>query len=305
MDTGIWIMAHLVPSFLGEGIFLFMRQPTNHPDSIKGIKQMHYNRDTLVSFSPSVLHYFSLRNWCKTHIYSDLYHRKSSIKMAPDLLRVIPRFPAMLANSMTCNLAKPTNTMMGRFAQRTMEKYNNTLMRNAVKLCQIQPNHNILEVGFGPGVGLLQATTYLKGPKGRLFGLDFSEYMHKVAKTRLASHPDIGNVHLLYGRVERIPLPDQCINGVYHSNCHMYWPDPTAAAAELLRVMKPGAKMVATVDLAFLRHGASQGFFQGVCVEPDPYMEALTKMGFKDVHMEDKEDEGKTFQAIFATAPPA
>ncbi|KAG9348998.1 hypothetical protein JZ751_029315 [Albula glossodonta] len=224
--------------------------------------------------------------------------------MAPDLLRVIPRFPAMLANRMTRNLAKPTNTMMGRFAQRAMEKYNSTLMKNAVKLCQIQPTQNILEVGFGPGVGLLEATAYLKDPKGRLFGLDFSEYMHKVSKMRPASHPDVGNVHLLYGRVECIPLPDQCINGVYDSNCHMYWPEPTAAAAEL-RVMKPGAKMVATVDLAFLRRGVSQGFFQGISVEPDPYMEALTKVGFKDVHMEDKEDEGNTFQAIFATAPPA
>ncbi|KAJ8388396.1 hypothetical protein AAFF_G00134220 [Aldrovandia affinis] len=184
-----------------------------------------------------------------------------------------------------------------------MVKYNSNVMKNAVKLCRIQPSHMILEVGFGPGIGLQEATKFLTDPKGKLFGLDFSEYMHKVAKMRLATHLRAGNVHLLHGRVECIPLPDRCIDGVYHSNCHLYWPNKTAAAAELLRVMKPGARMVTTLDMALLRGGVQQGFFQGISVEPESYLEALVTVGFADVHMEDQWDGGENFQVIWATAP--
>ncbi|KAG9348997.1 hypothetical protein JZ751_029314 [Albula glossodonta] len=224
--------------------------------------------------------------------------------MAPALYEIIPRISVHLTNGLTRNLADPKRSIIGWLACKNMKMYNTIVVENAVKLCQIQPSHTILEVGFGPGVGLQEATKFLTDSKGMLFGLDSSEYMHKVAKARLTSHLAAGNVHLLYGQVERIPLPDQCIDGVYHSNCHMYWPDPTAAAAELLRVMKPGMRMVATVDMALLRYGVEMGYFLGYCIEPEPYMEALTKVGFKDVHMEDREDEGKTFQAIFATTPP-
>ena len=33
----------------------------------------------------------------------------------------------------------------------------------AVKLCDIQPDHNVLEIGFGPGVGLQEAAKYVNG----------------------------------------------------------------------------------------------------------------------------------------------
>uniref|UniRef100_A0A8C7J2D9 Methyltransferase type 11 domain-containing protein n=1 Tax=Oncorhynchus kisutch TaxID=8019 RepID=A0A8C7J2D9_ONCKI len=150
----------------------------------------------------------------------------------------------------------------------------------------------VLQVGFGPGLGLQEALKYLTDPRGKLFGLDVSEYMHKVALERLGT------------QVECIPLPDHCVDGVFHSNCHLYWPDMTIATAELLCVMKPGTRMLATCDLGFLRHGVEQGFFKGVMVEPEPYMQALGAVGFLGVSMEDLMDEGKSFQVIYATAPP-
>ncbi|XP_064182660.1 uncharacterized methyltransferase YdaC-like [Anguilla rostrata] len=216
----------------------------------------------------------------------------------------ISQCPAFLANEITSQLSHPKKSIMGHFVWQCMEVNNTFLMKNAVKLCQIQPDHNILEVGFGAGIGLHEATKFMTGPEGKLFGLDPSEYMHKVAQERLASHLGAGKVHLLRGQVESIPLPDKCIHGVYHSNCHMYWPDKTAAATELLRVMKPGARMVTTVDMAVLRGGVRQGFFQGMSIEPEPYMEALNAVGFVDVHKVDKQDGSRNFLAIFATAPP-
>uniref|UniRef100_A0A8C8HCL5 Methyltransferase type 11 domain-containing protein n=1 Tax=Oncorhynchus tshawytscha TaxID=74940 RepID=A0A8C8HCL5_ONCTS len=147
-------------------------------------------------------------------------------------------------------------------------------------------------------LGLQEAFKYLTDPRGRLFGLDISEYMQKVA----------WKVHLLQGSVECIPLPDHCIDRVFHSNCHLYWPDMATATAELIAVHRTCccciALMLATCDLGFLHHGVEQGFFKGVTVEPEPYMQALRAVGFLGISMEDLMDEGKSFQVIYATSPP-
>ena len=44
-----------------------------------------------------------------------------------------------------------------------MVKKNTILETEAVKLCGIQPDHEVLEVGFGPGVGLKAAHDVVKG----------------------------------------------------------------------------------------------------------------------------------------------
>uniref|UniRef100_A0A673Z9G0 Methyltransferase type 11 domain-containing protein n=1 Tax=Salmo trutta TaxID=8032 RepID=A0A673Z9G0_SALTR len=210
----------------------------------------------------------------------------------------------IFTNGITRNLAHPKKSLMGLYTKWNMEKYNNVMIKNVVKLCQIQAHHAVLEVGFGPGLGLQEALKYLTDPRGKLFGLDISEYMHKVSRERLGPQLVSGRVHLLQGRVECIPLPDHCIDGVFHSNCHLYWPDMATATAELLRIMRPGGKMLSTCDLGFLRHGVEHGFFKGKTVEPEPYLQALRSFGFLRVSMKDLMDEGKSFQVIYTTSPP-
>uniref|UniRef100_A0AAZ3P4D4 Methyltransferase domain-containing protein n=1 Tax=Oncorhynchus tshawytscha TaxID=74940 RepID=A0AAZ3P4D4_ONCTS len=191
---------------------------------------------------------------------------------------------------------------MGLYTKWTMEKYNNVMIKNVVKLCQIQAQSAILEVGFGPGLGLQEALKYPTVPRGRLFGLDVSEYMQKVARERLGPQLASGKVHLLQGRVECIPLPDHCVDGVFHSNCHLYWPDMFRSSIHRRQYFR--GKMLATCDLGFLRHGVEHGFFKGKTVEPEPYLQALRAVGFLGVSMKDLTDEGKSFQVIYTTSPP-
>ncbi|XP_041084616.1 uncharacterized protein LOC121300187 [Polyodon spathula] len=238
----------------------------------------------------------------------------------------------MVTKIITQHLRHPKNTLMGRVTQRLMERENRFLEQNAVKLCEIQADNTVLEhcpvllkVGFGPGLGLQEAVQYLTQPRGKLLGLDYSEYMHKVASERLRDHIASGKVRLFQGRVESIPLPACSVDKVYHCNCHLYWPDMRVGSAELLRVMRPGtllnhlpvqprilkysapwngarALMVSTLNLDYLRWSLSLGFLQGANVEPEPYLEALRAAGFTDVRLEEKYHEGRKFEAIFATA---
>ena len=52
--------------------------------------------------------------------------------------------------------------------QRFLVSRNSILEKNAARLCNIQPHHHVLEVGFGPGIGLQHALQYVQGQLARL-----------------------------------------------------------------------------------------------------------------------------------------
>lgn len=77
-------------------------------------------------------------------------------------------------------LGRPTRSLGGWLVSKLFKSHNRVLEENAVQLCGIQPGDMVLELGHGPGLGLESAAKLLTGPTGRLIGVDYSEYMHKV-----------------------------------------------------------------------------------------------------------------------------
>ena len=77
-------------------------------------------------------------------------------------------------------LRRPTRSVAGWLVSKFFKAKNRYLEENAVQLCGIQPADTVLEVGHGPGLGLQSAAQLLTEPTGRLIGVDYSEYMHKV-----------------------------------------------------------------------------------------------------------------------------
>ncbi|XP_028652342.1 uncharacterized methyltransferase YdaC-like isoform X2 [Erpetoichthys calabaricus] len=208
----------------------------------------------------------------------------------------------MLLNKLTQQLGHPRHSFTGWLVKTVLENINETLEGNAAKLVQIQPDNTVLEVGFGPGLGLQKAIHYLTESKGILYGLDYSEYIHNVASKRLQEQIASGKTKLLLGSVEKIPLPDSSVDRVFHCNCYYYWPDLKTCSAELHRVMKPDGLMVATMSMIWMKKVVSLGLLQGIKWQPEYYMDALQATGFRDVRMEEMEDKGFKFNAIFATA---
>ncbi|XP_067913085.1 uncharacterized methyltransferase YdaC [Heterodontus francisci] len=208
----------------------------------------------------------------------------------------------LLVDRLTQQLGKPTQGLWGWLVNRFLEKKNRFLETNAVKLCDIQPDSVVLEVGFGPGLGLLEAAKCLTDPRGKLYGLDYSDYMHSVASRKLQPDIQTGKVTLFLGSVEHIPLEDSMVDRVFHCNCYYFWPDLRAGSKEIYRVMKPGGLMVTTLNLESLERVVGAGFLKDAQWPPETYMEALRDTGFVDVCMENKEVEGISFQAIFTTA---
>ncbi|XP_039605946.1 uncharacterized methyltransferase YdaC-like [Polypterus senegalus] len=208
----------------------------------------------------------------------------------------------MLLDKVTEKFGHPTLSLTGWMIKKILENIHETLEINTAKLAQIQPDSAVLEVGFGPGLGLQEAIRYLTNAKGKLYGLDHSEYMYSVASKRLREQIASGKAQLFLGSVEKIPLPDSVVDRVFHSNCHYYWPDLKKGSVELHRVMKPEGVMVTTFKLHSIKKEVYFGPLRGKIWQPEPYIDVLQATGFKDVYMEDREDRGLKFNAIFATA---
>jgi demethylmenaquinone methyltransferase/2-methoxy-6-polyprenyl-1,4-benzoquinol methylase len=75
-------------------------------------------------------------------------------------------------------------------------------------------------------------------------GLDQSEAMLGVARARLARAPDLaGRVRFVVGEAERLPFPDASFDALTFTYLLRYVDDRPATMRELVRVLKPGARI--------------------------------------------------------------
>uniref|UniRef100_A0A8C7XMI2 Zgc:194242 n=1 Tax=Oryzias sinensis TaxID=183150 RepID=A0A8C7XMI2_9TELE len=208
----------------------------------------------------------------------------------------------MWAEKLGKQLGNPTQSIAGWLVSKLFKVRNKVLEENAVQLCGIQPGDTVLELGHGPGLGLESAVKLLTGPTGHLIGVDYSEYMHQMAKERMKDFLATGKVTLHLCDVAAMPVAVSSVDKVFHCNCYYFWPDQKKAALEIHRVMKPGGLMVSTLRLAHVAVLGAKGVMPGENWRPEGYMTVLRDCGFTDVRMEDKQHHDLTFQAIFATA---
>jgi ubiquinone/menaquinone biosynthesis C-methylase UbiE len=102
-----------------------------------------------------------------------------------------------------------------------------------------------LDAGCGPGL-ISETMSELVGPAGRVTGIDMSPERVQESSARAAGKP---NVSFAVADVRKTGLPDASFDYVWSQFVFEYLPDPQNGLAELLRVTRPGGKVVvADVD---------------------------------------------------------
>ena len=119
-------------------------------------------------------------------------------------------------------------------------------------LLEVQPNDKVLELGFGPGVGIELLAQEASG--GYVVGIDPSKVMLDQATARNAKAIASGQVDLRLGLAEALPLGDNSFDKAMVMNSLQVWPDAIAGLRELRRVMKSGG----TIAFGFTRNSGQK-----------------------------------------------
>lgn len=114
-----------------------------------------------------------------------------------------------------------------------------------VEDAQIGSGNTVLDIATGPGEPALSLAA-LVGPEGKVFGIDPIPGMIEAAR-RAADSLALKNVQFEVASADQLPFTDDTFDAVVCRFGAMFFPSPADAAREILRVLKPGRKLVLAV----------------------------------------------------------
>jgi len=162
---------------------------------------------------------------------------------------------------------------------------------NPTALAQLNAGEVVLDLGSGGGIDVLLSAKRV-GPSGKAYGLDMTDEMLALANENKRK-AGVENVEFLKGEIERIPLPDNCVD-VIISNCVINLSaDKDRVLREAFRVLKPGGRF-AVSDVVTRGEMPAEirksvllwvGCLAGA-LEENEYRSKLAAAGFENIEIE-------------------
>ena len=113
--------------------------------------------------------------------------------------------------------------------------------KRSLDLLEIKKGDKVLDAGCGSGADVHNILSKI-GLSGQLNGIDFSEQMVNFCRVTFKA----GNINFMQAPVEKIPFEDHYFDACKVDRVLMHTVDPRVAIQELLRVLKPGGRLVIT-----------------------------------------------------------
>ncbi|KAA0190610.1 Methyltransferase, partial [Fasciolopsis buskii] len=233
------------------------------------------------------------------------------------------------------NLKRPEPSLFGFVINEVLFKRTNCVLESAaVELCDLRPGQSVLEIGFGPGLGIgfaaelvaphtvqalrrrslwqrvFKAPTQFYDPKdgnAHVYGIDISDYMLQKAKRRNRCLIGTGIATLQLGNVHHLPLLAKSVDACFHVNSFYFWPDLHYALQQIWRVLRPEGTVVTTFRLSAIKSAGRRGWLRYGRADPVAYAIALENCGFADVRWLKSitlNQPVPPFDAIVARKPP-
>jgi ubiquinone/menaquinone biosynthesis C-methylase UbiE len=113
--------------------------------------------------------------------------------------------------------------------------------QDAISALRLDPGETLLDVGCGYGADVIEVARLL-APGGAVIGIDISEAMVSEALRR-AQGLNL-NVDFRVGDACDLPFPDASFDACRAETVLQHVPEPDVAFAEMVRVVKPGGRIV-------------------------------------------------------------
>lgn len=165
-----------------------------------------------------------------------------------------------------------------------------------VSLLNIQPEDQILELGFGAGRAIELVAAQI--PNGQVSGIDISQAMVHAASRRNARAIKNGQVSLCQGDLTNLPFPDEQFNKVFSIQTLYFWPEPQHALAEIFRVLKPNGTLVITLSTGTIDSVRETGLEQYQLLLEVQIIPTMKQFGFTVASIE----QGPTSRQFKTTA---
>ncbi|WP_409469156.1 methyltransferase domain-containing protein [Streptomyces sp. HC307] len=117
-----------------------------------------------------------------------------------------------------------------------------SVKRELDDMLRVTTGSHVLDVGCGTGADV-RAIARRVGPGGRVVGIDSSEQL--IAQATPAG-PGAAEVEFLHGEAGSLPFAADTFDAARAERVIEHVPDPAAAVAEMLRVVKPGGQVLIT-----------------------------------------------------------
>lgn len=131
--------------------------------------------------------------------------------------------------------------LIGRLGGIILARTKRDFTQWVIGLLEVQPDDKVLEVGFGPGVGIQILAAAVS--TGYVAGVDSSKEMVEQARARNAKAIETGSVQLQYGLAEALPFADDTFDKALTINSMQVWSDAMVGLREMRRVMNVGGKI--------------------------------------------------------------
>ncbi len=218
------------------------------------------------------------------------YKRETILRAVRDMYTQVAQNPARVTH---CLLGRPAarhagyaDAQLDSLPEGAIESFAgvaNPFLANVVRA-----GDTVLDIGSGSGTDVLIAARAV-GPTGKVLALDMTEAMREKLRANLEK-AGIGNVEIIAGEMEQIPLPNESVDVVTSNGVLNMAPDKGITIAEIFRVLKPGGRL----QLADIALGKAISFkykqdpqLWAECivgaVEEDKYLEMLRAAGFRNV----------------------
>ena len=202
---------------------------------------------------------------------------------------------SLVAIAIVISQCRKPKWFVGRAYLRAMNRSHAALTSWGLTHVSIGKGDTILDVGCGGGQTI--RTLAASASDGKVFGLDYSPESVNVSRHVNSDLIATGRVDVQPGSVSSLPYPDSTFDLVTAVETHYYWPDPVHDLREILRVLKPGGKllMIAEVYRRNQRdviHPAVMKVLGGRCPGVDEFKAQFAAAGYASIEFDERRGKG-------------